>query len=201
MRNWLSSDWHLGHANIAGKDTSNWNSGYRDFSSVEEMNHTIIDNINKYVDQDDTIWFHGDFAFGGHTKIPDFRRRIYCKNIHIILGNHDHHLTKYADYFSSIQHVKQKTFVLSNGRKVPIFMSHYAHRIWEGSHKGFIHSYGHSHASLEHSPNGRSADCGIDNAYRLFGEYRPFEVEEFVNMLEKRPVHFIDHHNENTNVR
>lgn len=201
MTVWLSSDWHLGHANIAGKATSNWSHGYRDFSSVEEMNHTIIDNINKYVDRYDTLYMLGDFSFGGHHKIPDFRRRIYCENIHIIRGNHDHHIDKYAEFFSSIQDVKQKTLLVRDGRKIPVFMSHYSHRIWEGSHKGFMHAYGHSHASLEHIPNGKSMDVGIDNAYRLFGEYRPFSEDEFVALMDKRPVHFIDHHDANTNVK
>lgn len=198
---WLSSDWHLNHANIAGKNTSNWSHGYRNFSSVEKMNDTIIDNINKYVKHSDTIWFHGDFSFGGHTKIPDLRRRIVCENIHILRGNHDHHIDKYADLFSSIRDYREKTFVLADGRKVPIIMLHYALRIWNGSHKGFLHSYGHCHANLEHSPNGKSMDVGIDNVYRLFGEYRPISVDEFVKFMDKRDTHFIDHHNENTNVR
>jgi calcineurin-like phosphoesterase family protein len=197
----ITSDLHLGHANIAGPNTSQWKQGYRNFSSVQEMDYKIIENINEHVKQDDTLWMLGDFSFGGHTKIPDYRRRIYCKNIHIIRGNHDHHIAKYAEFFSSIQDTKYVWLYDSNGVKHPWVFCHYAMRIWEGSHKGYFHGYGHSHASLEHTEYGKSMDFGIDNAYRLLGEYRPFSVDEGVKILSKRPIEFPDHHSSETNVK
>ena len=78
-------------------------------------------------------------------------------------------------------------------------MSHYAHRIWDKSHHGVCHLYGHSHSSLEHIEWGKSMDVGVDNAFRLFGQYRPFSMEEVTEILDKRPILFIDHHNKNTN--
>ncbi len=73
-------------------------------------------------------------------------------------------------------------------------------RVWLGSHKGYYHCYGHSHGSLESKPWGKSMDVGIDSAYRLFGEYRPFSLEEVVEILDKRKIEIVDHHNESTNV-
>lgn len=201
MNIWLSSDWHLGHANIAGKNTSNWKEGYRNFNSVEEMDDTIIDNINKYVNENDTIFFHGDFSFGGHTKIPDYRRRIECKTIHVIRGNHDHHIKKYKDYFTSVQDYLDITLKAADGRKIPFIMCHYAFRIWLGSHKGFMHTYGHSHSSLEHRPHGKSMDVGIDNAYKVLGEHRPFHLDEVIDILDKRSIQFVDHHTSEKNAR
>ena len=58
------SDFHLGHANIAGPKTSKWKEGYRNFDSVVEMNDEIINTINKYVKHDDVLYFLGDFCFG-----------------------------------------------------------------------------------------------------------------------------------------
>jgi calcineurin-like phosphoesterase family protein len=199
-RIWLSSDFHLGHANIAGPYTSNWKQGYRDFSSVEEMNNTIIYNINKHVAKDDILFYHGDFAFGGHTHIPDYRRRIACETIHYILGNHDHHIPKYRDYFNSIQSYLETTLRLGE-RTIAFTMCHYSMRVWNGSHKGHMHTYGHSHDSLEWAPNGKSMDVGIDSAYRILGEYRPFSLEEVVDILDKRDVAFHDHHTAETNSR
>jgi len=196
MSIFLTADLHLGHSNIAGPKTSLWKTGFRHFDSVEEMNAAIIDNINKMVGQKDTLYINGDFAMGGHHKIPDYRRRIICENIHIILGNHDDHIHKYADLFSSISESK-----LIYWNKEGIYMNHYAGRVWYGSHKGYYHAYGHSHGSLEHTPYGKSMDVGIDNAYRLFGAYRPFYIEEFMYMLKDRPIEFPDHHSEQTNVR
>lgn len=200
-RKWLASDLHLGHANIAGPNTSQWRTGFRNFSSVEEMDHTIIDTLNRYVMPDDELFLIGDFAFGGHTKIPDYRRRIACQNIHIVRGNHDDHINKYADYFSSIQDLREETIVVPNVGKIPVIMCHYAFRVWKGSHKGWPHAYGHSHGSLEHTPYGRSEDVGIDVNYRKYGEYCPLDAVEWVEQMLKRDIVFPDHHNSKTNVR
>lgn len=197
MSIFLTSDLHLGHANIAGPKTSNWKTGYRNFDSVEEMDAHIIDNINKHVKQDDILWIVGDFAMGGHHKIPDYRNRIVCSNIHIVLGNHDGHIPKYAELFSSISAGK-----LIYVNKQGIYLHHTACRIWEGSHKGYQHAYGHSHGSLEGSPWGRSIDVGVDSAFKHYlGEYRPFEYGEFSEIVDKRDIKFEDHHSPETNVR
>lgn len=76
--------------------------------------------------------------------------------------------------------------------KVRLFMSHYAHRVWNHSHKGSIHLYGHSHGNLE--PYGKSLDVGIDNIYKLIGEYRPVNVTDIVKLLENTSVKIVDHH-------
>ena len=97
--------------------------------------------------------------------------------------------------FSSVQQVLD----VSHGSH-KFFLSHYAHRVWKASHKGVIHLYGHSHGNLEKESHGKSMDVGIDNAKRLLGEYRPFSVEEVINLMNKRDTKFIDHHSKNTNI-
>lgn len=192
---WFSSDFHFGHTNIAGPTVSKWKEGFRDFESVHAMNKTLTQTINKYVKPDDTLYFLGDFCFGGHTNTPTYRHSILCQNIHVCRGNHDGHIDKYKDLFSSINDV-----MWCKARPDrPIFMSHYSHRVWEGSHKGFIHLYGHSHDSI--SDWGKSMDVGVDTAYRLFKEYRPFSLEEIIQIMDKRDIAFIDHHHRDTNVK
>jgi len=196
MSTFITSDLHLGHSNIAGPNTSIWKEGYRGFESVEQMDDEIINNINRFVQPEDTLYVVGDFAMGGHTRIPDYRRRINSQEVHIILGNHDAHIRKYADLFASVSESKT-IFVNKQG----IYLHHYACRVWEGSHKGFLHAYGHSHGSIEHSPYGKSMDVGIDNAFKIFGAYRPFQAEEFMYLMHKRKIEFPDHHSSETNVR
>lgn len=95
MRNrvWFTSDTHAFHKNIC-KSTSQWGEGSktRDFASLEEMNKAIIYGINNNVKEDDILYHLGDFTFGGIDKIWELRKEIVCKNIHKILGNHDHHV-------------------------------------------------------------------------------------------------------------
>lgn len=196
MKTWFSSDFHLGHNNIAGPSCSQWKNGYRDFNSLHEMNENILYEINKVVGQDDVLYFLGDFCFGDHRKTLEWRARIICKNIFWLKGNHDRKQHLYNDGFIWVGDVLSVII-----EKQPIFMSHYKHAIWEGSHKGYWHLYGHSHSSAENWEIGKSMDVGIDNAYKLLGEYRPFSFEEVKRLLDKRNLYFGDHHNENTNVR
>lgn len=200
MSIWFTSDTHFGHTNIAGPKISRWSSGYRGFNSVHEMNMAIVNGINKYVKEDDVLYHLGDWSFGGVHNILQFRNLIVCKNIHLILGNHDQHIVdkeiKYHDtsfnpieLFSSVQDV-----LTLNIGKTKLFLSHYSHRVWLGSHKGVIHLYGHSHGSIP--DYGKSMDVGIDVAFKKFSEYRPFNIGDITNIMSKRTIEKIDHHGE-----
>ena len=80
---------------------------------------------------------------------------------------------------------KQKQFIV---------MCHYGMRVWNKSHHGSWMLYGHSHDSMEHETWGRSMDVGVDSAYRILGEYRPFNLREIKNIMEKREHNPVDHH-------
>ncbi|KIA77717.1 hypothetical protein DB43_FW00020 [Parachlamydia acanthamoebae] len=57
MKRWFISDTHFSHKNIikyAG----------RPYMTVEEMNKSLIDNWNQYVDAEDQVFFLGDFGLG-----------------------------------------------------------------------------------------------------------------------------------------
>lgn len=194
MSIWFSSDFHFGHTNIAGPKVSKWKEGFRDFEHVHDMNKCLTQTINKYVKREDTLYFLGDLCFGGHINTPTYRHSLQCQTIHALKGNHDHRLDHYAGLFASVGyihwgHIGEHEF----------FLSHYAHRVWPGSHKGVIHLYGHSHDSIP--DYGKSMDVGVDVAYRMFGEYRPFSLEEIVEIMRKKEVSFPDHHNKETNIR
>jgi len=170
----------------------------RDFATLEAMNDALVEGINRTVGKDDTLFVLGDWSFGGIESIPAFRSRLNCENIHFIFGNHDHHIQNedknLQGLFSSVAHYRE----ISVG-KCRIVLSHYAHRVWNGSHQGALHLYGHSHSNLEAMPNGKSMDVGVDNAFKILGEYRPFSFHEIKALLDKREIVFPDHHDEFTN--
>ena len=93
----FTSDTHYGHTNIC-RGVSTWErSGpdkTRDFPTLEEMNQTIIDNINSKVGEDDVLVHLGDWSFGGIENIWNLRKGIKCKNIYLVFGNHDHHIAR-----------------------------------------------------------------------------------------------------------
>lgn len=90
----FTSDTHYHHANIC-HGTSAWDGDRmcRPFQTLEEMDSAIVRNINNVVGVDDILIHLGDWSFGGKDQIWNFRKQIKCKNIHLILGNHDHHIS------------------------------------------------------------------------------------------------------------
>lgn len=171
--------------------------GLRDFATTELMNETLVAGINNTVGQEDTLFCLGDWSFGGKDNVEGFRKRIICENVHLILGNHDHHIADISKnlqcLFSSVTNYRE---ILIG--KYPIVLSHYSQRVWNRSHHGALHLYGHSHSNLEKLPHGKSMDVGVDNAYKLLGEYRPFSFKEVLSMLNSREIVFLDHHTRDT---
>jgi len=188
---YFSSDWHLSHTNIAGPKVSNWEKGYRIFESVHEMNRTIIEAVNNKVGQEDTLFYLGDFYFGDKSKMKNIRNMIYCQNIIFIMGNHDKE-NEINKIFPSVYDICE--FNSIKFANTHYFLSHYAHRIWPRSHHGSVHLYAHSHNSLEFETWGKSMDIGIDSAYSLFGEFRPFAEEEVIKIINQREIKKLDHH-------
>lgn len=189
------SDPHYNHKNIC-RGVSKWpdlDKSTRPFETLEEMNDALVNGVNSIVREDDILICTGDWAFNAKSAI-EYRSRIKCKNVHLIYGNHDKYIFKdktIQGMFSSVQPYKE---VRVNGEKVCLF--HYKQMIWNMSHRGAYHLYGHSHSNLEHVVNGRSMDVGVDNAYKLLGEYRPFSHEEIVDLLKGRKIEIVDHHGE-----
>lgn len=103
---YIFSDPHYGHTNFVAGETSwfysddkteeeierlRW-SRTRPFNTLEEHNDTIVKKINDIVPETATLICLGDWSFGGIENIWNFRKQIKCKDIHLILGNHDHHI-------------------------------------------------------------------------------------------------------------
>lgn len=187
---WFMSDPHFGHTNIAGPKVSTWTHGYRDFDSVNDMDYEILRCINEYVGESDELYILGDFSHGNGSKKPQsYLDRIVCKHVHLILGNHDKAKDLRKCRFASIEPYKE--IYLEGKNKLCMF--HYAMRVWNKSHYGSLHIYGHSHNSIDNNW-GRSMDVGVDAIYDMFGEYRPISEYEILNILLKRQIKLVDHH-------
>ena len=189
---YFSSDFHFGHKNICGPKVSSWKDGYRDFDSIEEMDNQIIENVNNLVGVNDTLYFLGDFCFSNPTHFITMVERINCKDIHFILGNHDASVRDnrhdQQDFFSSVSDYK----VLKHN-KTRFILSHYAFEVWDRSHHGAIHLYGHSHGSLPEG-DGLRMDVGIDSIKEKFGDYRPISIDEVEKYMESKQIKYVDHH-------
>ena len=198
---WITSDTHYNHANIC-RGTTSWRKPdgsipikeTRDFSNLDLMNDTIVNNINQYVKEDDILIHLGDWSFGGFESIRKFRDRIVCKNIHLIFGNHDHHIENNKDnvqeLFLSVSHYN----TLKIGKR-EIQLMHYPIDSWNNLRKGAMHIHGHCHLpNNRRLGKGRRIDAGIDGHL----EFRPYNLMgELGPLLDRQPIHSEiekDHH-------
>lgn len=150
---WFTADTHFNHANIIKYCK-------RPFSSSQEMDEALIANWNSRVKDNDTVYFLGDFCFAKGSQadrieiVKKYLNRLNGK-IHMVRGNHDKSTDLLAGFFVSYKDVN---LIHINGQSV--YLSHFAHRVWPGSHKGTLHAFGHSHSVLPAWKN--SLDVGVD---------------------------------------
>lgn len=216
---WAASDLHLGHTNIV-RGCSQWEnkSACRNFDTLKEHDETIINNINKYVKENDILYLLGDFVMGGKTNVWKYRDMINCKTIHLCLGNHDIHIEKDAKLNERPESARQlftsvQTRINKKIGKFRFIMDHYAMRTWDKAHYGTIMLHGHSHNSLipyekllqiaddkqlyKTGDLYKQLDVGLESAFELLGEWRPFHIQEIIDIMQYRINLGVDHHQEN----
>ena len=187
---YITSDTHYGHKNIV-RGVTNWRTqdgeipveSTRDFQTIEQMNERLIDGINHFVGQDDTLIMLGDVSFGGFDNIGIFLERLICHNIHLILGNHDHHIENNRDFvqgrFLSVQH-----YLEANIEGQDFVLCHYPLQSWNGLNKGVIHLHGHVHLPTHRKfGNGKRMDVGMDG-----NGMDPYSISEIIKIMNKIPI-------------
>lgn len=179
---WFTADTHFDHKNIIRYSN-------RPFSSIDDMNQALLDNINAAVAVNDELYHLGDFCFG--VRASYFRNAIKCKNVHIIWGNHDKDTRRQHRLFTTSAELKEIKY---DGRG--IVLCHYAMRVWNKSHHGQFHLYGHSHGSLPDDPNSLSFDCGVD-----CHNYMPISFPQVKAIMDKKTFKPIDHHGDREHER
>ena len=167
---WFTSDFHFGHFNIIRYCN-------RPFANPREMDDVIAERVNTCVKPNDILYFLGDFCMGREEQVIAYRKRLACKTIHFIEGNHDKTTRKQQQLFASWGllsevHVAQQRIVLC----------HYAMRVWPHHAQGAWHLYGHSHGNLPDEPFAQSLDIGVDTH-----DFRPWHFDELhAVMMGKR---------------
>jgi len=204
QRLFFTSDTHYAHSNICSA-TTKWESSSnltRDFSTLDHMNATLANNINCMVGEDDILIHLGDWSFGGFEKVQEFRDRILCKNIHLVLGNHDHHIERNKEgiqsLFSSVQNYLRlevrRPINKSTTEKFIFVCMHYPIASWHDMNQGVIHLHGHVHLPPHlRLADGKAMDVGVDG-----NGLEPLSLNEILSLMNKQPIKKLalpkDHH-------
>jgi calcineurin-like phosphoesterase family protein len=176
MTIWFTADTHFGHENVIQYCQ-------RPYSSVSDMDEQLIENWNHSVQPDDTIYHLGDFTLLGKDPAKSYLNRLKGK-IHVVPGGHDHRWIGKENYSSVTGHPVHiipplqtiKVALPDSDQSQLIVLCHYSLRVWDRSHYGSWHLYGHSHGNLPSLEN--SLDVGVD-----CWEYSPVSLEVIASKL------------------
>lgn len=178
----FSSDIHFGHANIIKYCD-------RPFSSVDEMDETIIDRHNSVVKPGDAWYFLGDLSF---YKDPGKTAKLFDRMNGVkywVPGNHDDtggvvlkHWAIGGD--SYLLEVLPPLVEIKHLSRRPVTLCHFPMLSWNQSHRGAIQLHGHVHSKNPFpDPAVRRMDVGVDGH-----NFYPWEWEEIRQLMQKIPV-------------
>jgi calcineurin-like phosphoesterase family protein len=170
MSIWFTADTHFGHANIIRYCE-------RPFDSLQEMDEVLIESWNQVIRPKDTIYHLGDFTLSGREEANYYFSRLNG-NVSVIPGGHDSRWIRKGEYHSKsgypvnilppLHTIKVSITGLEQSKLV--VLCHYSMRVWDRSHYGSWHLYGHSHGKLPSQKN--SLDVGVD-----CWDYKPISIE------------------------
>ena len=194
----FTSDTHYMHQNIC-RGTTRWSNadGFtRNFDTLDQMNDRIVNGINTVVGQDDILFHLGDWSFGGFEMIEQFRNRINCRNIHLILGNHDHHIERDREdirrLFTSVNQYLELEVKGKEWEQNYVLM-HYPIISWNKMNDGVIHLHGHVHLSADRRiGKGKTMDVGVDG-----NGLNPLHTSDIKRLMGNQPIKSgfeFDHH-------
>lgn len=173
----FTADTHFYHKNIIRYSN-------RPFNDLNHMHEQLITRWNTIVPPDGTVFHLGDIVFGEPKQLKQIVARLNG-NIYICRGNHDRDKTLLSSFH--ISRIEDVWEIQVEEQK--LFLSHYAHKVWKGSHKGTWHLYGHSHGSLPDDKYSHSMDVGVDT-----NDYCPYRYSDVEKIMLKKEFKPLDHH-------
>lgn len=171
----FTSDTHFGHENIIKYSQ-------RPFADVGSMNEAMINNWNSVCSDKSIVYHLGDFLFGDEKDMDELYKRLKFQSLIVIRGNHEKPFIRW--FFNR----KPRNVILQPSSHheiriddISITLNHYAMKVWNKSHFGAYHLYGHTHGTLPDDPNSRSFDVGVD-----CHNFTPISFQQMKDIMAKK---------------
>ena len=198
MRYYIS-DLHFYHKGM------NDSMDFRGFSSVEEMNETMIERWNSKVRRGDEVVILGDLSFGTAEETNELLRQLNGK-LYLIYGNHDRYVNSHG--FDSFRFKWIKPYAELSDEKRKVVLSHYPIFCYNGQYKVDAEGrplsfmlYGHVHNSMDEVLINRFINitrstqreirgqeglhpipCNMINCFCMFSDYTPLSLDEWIEV-------------------
>lgn len=170
---YITSDLHFSHINIL-----KYHSESRPFSSIQEMNETIVKNWNNKVSKEDITYILGDVFMGGSLALENNLKYLNALNGSkcLIIGNHDDKFLEHSEFIKCFDIVSYSE------------MLYYKDKIFTMTHKPplnkiddtiYYHLHGHTHSKPK--LGNKLFDVGIDGS----PDFSPYNLLDLLNLFEE----------------
>ncbi len=172
---YFTSDHHFGHRNIIKYSE-------RPFKDVDEMDQTMIDRWNEKVKPGDKVYHLGDIALCSPARFNEIMDQLNG-DVYLIKGNHEKTAMACRERFVWVRDFHELILDDPDTHKGTqlVALFHYSMKVWNASHWGTYHLYGHSHGALPDDPKSRSFDIGVD-----CHDFYPLSYAEVKEIMNKK---------------
>ena len=168
---YFTSDLHLGHRNVIRLCN-------RPFTGIEEMDQMLIDNWNRRVQSQDTVYILGDLMYRNKKPPEEYLRQLNGKK-HLIIGNHDRDWIKKCDLDKYFVNVSNLNFISDCQHQMAL--CHYPMMSWPHMMRSYM-VFGHIHGNTDAdywsliAQSERMLNAGVD-----VNDFQPVTFQELLN--------------------
>lgn len=173
------ADMHLGHENII-KFCG------RPFGSAAEMNRILLENYNRVVQDEDTVYLLGDVFFrcGKPNEEAQLLSRMKGKKI-LVLGNHDPswlHKVDLSLYFEQV--VEDKLEIMDRSRRVTLCHYPLLDEVYTCDRGFMVHGHIHNNGpNMPEWPQLYHSECLLNASVEVI-RYQPCTLDELIERNE-----------------
>ena len=182
----------------------------RPFSSVEEMNETMIAKWNAKVRKNDEVVILGDLSLGNGSETASVVSRLNGR-LYLIMGNHDARYLNSSDFDASrFEWVKDYAELHDNKKKIclmhyPVFCYNRQNSVNTLGQPTSFMLFGHIHNTYDqklvdsfitqtreakrmlcHHEQETNIPCQMINCICMYSDYTPLSLEEWVECDRER---------------
>lgn len=172
------SDLHIGHLKAYSFDSRDGDRKMRPFTDMYECEALMVANYNKYVNDNDVVYFLGDILLDkSRAQVLSFMKK---GAKHLVLGNHDNKgdVSFYRQYFDKIYGVLYRPKIKSILSHVPVHSYLLGPQEYlYGATRFDYNIHGHLHDNQVKLPDG-SKDYKYLNCCVEVTNYKPVTFEE-----------------------